>query len=602
MKGHRKLGILEAMRRGWRNPQKRRRVLLLAFAICFVAILLSKESGINRQLGFGSSLRQSFDYAAVSTGNAEQCDFYLAESAIPHGGLGVFTTKPLAKGSPAQAWPDICVYITDASKKRGTEVITHTWQTYRFGAQWLGGHKEPRAACMGLVTIFNSMGMREFASARPSAEKDIIQTNGGLDRNRDPGAGAITQYYGATSMTTRDLDAGSELMLWDDGHGGSEYEKDMSKEDGRHQLNIELAPQPKRPPEWLQKHGMCADNIIVKQATDPSMGRGAFARRYLSKSSVIAPAPLQMFPNREKFSARLDGDARKHYEREEAMMFESEQLLVNYAFQPKESSLLLYPYGPGVGLINHANQKSGKINAKLQWSKHHMNHGTQWLDSSLTLDQFWKMQYPGSLILDVVALRNIREGEEIFIDYGIEWERAWEKYVREWKPYQTPNQKYRYEYPFDAMKKHNDPVKPYRTLSEQETTPYAHNILTVCDTKNASANSPGRKEERMKWRPSEHWPENLTACSILTRIYNATTETYSYEVELWPKEELYGKDLTPKVFVDYDVPHSAIRFVDRPFHSDQHIPTAFRHPIGFPEELTPPFWKNEKKQESQVLG
>jgi hypothetical protein len=98
--------------------------------------------------------------------------------------------------------------------------------------------------------------------------------------------------------------------------------------------------------------------------------------------------------------------------------------------------------------------------------------------------------------------------------------------------------------------------------------------------------------ERTHWQPSLHWPENLAVCNILSRTYNDKAKTYLYEVNLWPNDQHSGRDGTPIVFVDYDVPHMAIRFVDKPFHSDQHIPTAFRHPIGFPKELTPPFWKN----------
>lgn len=519
--------------------------------------------------------------------NNEQCDFYLAESAIPRGGLGVFTTLPLAKGSPAQAWPDICIYLTDASQSKGTEIDTHTWQSYRFGAQWLGGRRGVRAACMGLVTIFNSMGMKEYASARPNADPSLIHTNGGLDRSRDPGAGAITHYYGATSVAIRDLVAGSELMIWDTGHGGDQYALDEVKNDGRSELDIELVPPPVRSPEWLKKHGMCADNIQVRMATDPTMGRGAFAKRFLSKGKVIAPAPLQIYPNRAKFLAPVNDKDRQIREKRLKFKYENDQLFVNYSFQPKGSTLLLYPYGPGVGLINHASKTSGKINAKLRWSDHHTNHGKQWLDSSFSLDQFWKMQYPGSLILDVVALRNISEGEEIFIDYGTEWEAAWKKHVKNWKPYISG--KNDYVYPSDEIARHNDPIKPYRTRLEQETNPYALNLMMVCDTKNWFDN----RKEREKWRPSLKWPEKLAECSVLTRIYDKSTETYLYEVELWPDEELTSENGRPIKYVDYDVPHSAIRFVDKPFHSDQHIPTAFRHTIGFPEELTPPFWKND---------
>jgi len=277
-------------------------------------------------------------------------------------------------------------------------------------------------------------------------------------------------------------------------------------------------------------------------------------------------------------------------EKKRNIKYENDQLLINYSFQPKGSTLVLYPYGPGVGLINHASKTSGKINAVLRWSENHMNHGKQWLDSSFTLDQFWKMQYPGALILDVVALRDISQGEEIFIDYGTEWEAAWEGHVKNWKPY-VSNSTNDYVYPFDEMARHHFPVKPYRTLSEQETKPYAHNLMTVCITRNWSSS----REERQKWRPGRHWPEEIAECNIVKRSYDESTKTYLYEVELWSNyhEEIDGKEIK---YIDYDVPHNAIRFVDKPFFSDQHIPTAFRHPIGFPEELTPPFWKNAKDE------
>jgi hypothetical protein len=41
-----------------------------------------------------------------------------------------------------------------------------------------------------------------------------------------------------------------------------------------------------------------------------------------------------------------------------------------------------------------------------------------------------------------------------------------------------------------------------------------------------------------------------------------------------------------------ELPREAIRFVDRPYTSDIHLPNAFRHPIGIPDELFPDAWKN----------
>jgi hypothetical protein len=47
----------------------------------------------------------------VTTSN--ECRFYLAESAIPHGGLGIFVgAQGLQKGDMV-AVPDICLYVAD---------------------------------------------------------------------------------------------------------------------------------------------------------------------------------------------------------------------------------------------------------------------------------------------------------------------------------------------------------------------------------------------------------------------------------------------------------------------------------------------------------
>ena len=152
------------------------------------------------------SLPQEEDY---------QCDFYLAESSIPHGGLGVFTAITIEEGGATQPQPDLCLYVANARPDKGTEIPTHTWQDWRFGAQWLS-HGKNRAQCMGLVTLFNSMPVKYYASARPKADPDLIYTNGGLYRDKDPGAGAISHFYGSSSMALRDLTPGSELLIWDD--------------------------------------------------------------------------------------------------------------------------------------------------------------------------------------------------------------------------------------------------------------------------------------------------------------------------------------------------------------------------------------------------
>jgi hypothetical protein len=41
-----------------------------------------------------------------------------------------------------------------------------------------------------------------------------VHTNAGLERAKDPGAGAISHYYGIWSQAIRDVEAGAELSKY----------------------------------------------------------------------------------------------------------------------------------------------------------------------------------------------------------------------------------------------------------------------------------------------------------------------------------------------------------------------------------------------------
>jgi hypothetical protein len=129
--------------------------------------------------------------------------------------------------------------------------------------------------------------------------------------------------------------------------------------------------------QHLQETGWCVDNIDIRQATDSRMGRGAFAKRRLSKGTVVAPAPLQCFKDRSIFQDT-----------------KPEQLFTNYCLQPKNSDMIFFPYGPAVGLINHGRKE--RANVEYRWSTNQMHH-KMWLD--LDYRDFWKVVIPGGLIL-----------------------------------------------------------------------------------------------------------------------------------------------------------------------------------------------------------
>jgi hypothetical protein len=339
------------------------------------------------------------------------------------------TTKTGEILDPVGPGGDICIYVPDLKAK--TDFHTHSWAQDVFFGQFEG--RNPRAACEGFATLFNSLpeGVQNSKLVSPR-----VQTNAGLDRNLNPGAGAITHYYGIQSAATDSIPAGSELTI---DYGDFPYDEATTY------------TKPVRPVSWLREHGMCIDNIEIRPAVDPEMGRGAFATRFLRKGTLVAPAPLQTFRKRSDFAEQVP-----------------ESLFVNYNYQPNGMDMMLFPYGPGVNLINHNGKNP---NVALRWSTSEFHH-SDWLN--LPAEEFWNTVHPGGLILDVVALRDIREGEELFMNYGGGWEEAWNKHVQEWQP---PPDSANYVYPAAI-----DETLPLRTVQEQETDPYPQNLATVCIT------------------------------------------------------------------------------------------------------------------------
>jgi hypothetical protein len=241
----------------------RTQVLVLAGVIAsavFLVQFMNGDGGISLfEAGMTStspSLRSRLD--------SLDCRFYLAESAIPMSGLGLYSAIDIPKGAMAQAMMDICIYVADTPKH--TDFHTHSWARDVFFGQFEG--ENPRAACEGFATLYNSMPPGVATSELRSMH---IQTNAGLDRKTHPGAGAVTHFYGVTSEAVRDVSPGDELTI---DYGDMEYEQGKTYKP------------PKRTPEWLRTHGMCIDNIKIMPATDPQMGR-------VSKSRVFYPSFLK---------------------------------------------------------------------------------------------------------------------------------------------------------------------------------------------------------------------------------------------------------------------------------------------------------------------
>ena len=172
---------------------------------------------------------------------------------------------------------------------------------------------------------------------------------------------------------------------------------------------------------WIEENGICLDNIIPKRSTLKQAGKGAFAQRFIQQGTIVVPVPLLPILNKDAldmFDLSDDGNHDVGAKRKVV----GRQLLLNYCFGHTESSMLLCPSSNAI-LINHCSGKNlieGDCtkrgpNAEIRWAKWDKTNKS-WLNASLqTLQRNIENDQRG-LSFDVVALRDIKAGEEVSDD------------------------------------------------------------------------------------------------------------------------------------------------------------------------------------------
>ena len=479
----------------------------------------------------------------------------------------------------------------------------------------------------------------------------------GLHRSRDVGAGAISPYYDRKATTIDSVPAGAELFVdygpeyfssrrkWRHVPLKQDYEEaykflmnfdevykdhlsgsdnstaaNITKEEFwsnmRHQFvasnmkrvanalpetlhDAELAIekgglkhilQEIKSPEWFKKNGKCIDNIRPQPSTIAQAGRGAIATRVISKGDIVISAPLIHIPRGRdifKMYAQNKTDENGDYVRgdSESAIHVGYQLMMNYAFGHPESSMLLTPYGPGAAMINH---NYARANVRLQWSD--PNH--EWYYKPI--EWLEKDDLAGAqLMLDFVATKDIEPGEEVFLDYGESWQKAWDNFVQSCS---LPEDSKDWVSASEMNKVADESYKILRTTKEQQIDPYPSNVEMWCyyNIPLLTEGSP----VTASWEPSEAMPRNHP-CEIVSREDNGESTSYTINF-LEQKSHLGGygnKKKLPGIpkgcsLTVSGMPREAIKFVDQRYSSDIFLPGAFRHEIVVPDNIWPEAWKN----------
>jgi len=421
------------------------------------------------------------------------------------------------------------------------------------------------------------------------------------------------------------------------------------------EMKLALSTTRQRDVEWIEKYGMCVDTIVNKKSTIPKAGRGAFAARNIKAGSLIIPAPLLQIADRSALdmyrTVRDEHTGELTPDGDEVVGF---QLMLNYCFGDFSTSLLLCPSTNAI-LMNHcSHRKIGKgqcgdkgPNAEIRWASWDPLTD-QWLNVTVKeISKMTKAEQRG-LSFDFVAIRDIKTDDEIFIDYGAEWEDAFEAHIEKWEaPVEGDFPSYA---SISEMNKKGD----FRTEPEIKENPYADNVMTACfklsdeydeeddaedeegedfegyenddevifdETDPAQLITSGRhhvltdRTSSSGWyqvRPSIH---KLISYLLLSYFYllktslclafitqpcqilskkKASKGKLVYTVRILSsqasEESGWAKKKQARIFTNF--PKRSIIFVTKKHKSDQFLSNAFRHHIGMSSDMIPDNWKD----------
>lgn len=562
------------------------------------------------------------------------CSLYMAQSSIPNSGLGIFAGKDFVEDEMVDPFPQAVIPLVDIESNpfySMSVLSNYPWSAWSQDAQFESESVNVLYPNLGMLAN-SHLGLANVnQNVKGGKQVDI----GSLDRAKDISTGANTLYRASTFKVSTDhnIRQGEEIfvdygvnyfhhrekkfnMIFPTAENYQEADdivRDFAKrlgdeitekdeedwknmilklEEDTDKIRVAYAlpdsvqdvkyvaevgtarysiPDSMRSLEWLEENGFCLDHIRVGKSTIPYAGNGAFAMKDMKEGSVIAPMPVLPI-SRSLMDIRTKSNANKPNH-----PLPSKQLLLNYCFGHTNSSLLFFPYSSSVHFINHSHDP----NAYIRWS-----------DSDLSaIENFEKpvSQVYSGLIMEVVALRDIRLGEEVTIDYGTEWSQAWDDHVRNWddRIASQPQEEH-----FDAFfnpaliaKELNDDLfKPIRTVQEQEENPYPPCIRIACHSQGHNGTYVYTVQDF----------ENLRYCHIQNRVWKGDQYWYDAKME---SSEFHEHTKVEEEDLVTDVPRYAIRFVTGEYCSDLHFQFGFRHEMGVPHDFYPDIWLDQQQDQ-----
>jgi len=300
-------------------------------------------------------------------------------------------------------------------------------------------------------------------------------------------------------------------------------------------------------------------------------------------------------------------------------------------------------------MTSHINHDATNPNTKIVWATDEQMAHPEWRKKSI---EKWGAKSEAGLSLNFVALRSIEQDEEITIDYGSEWEKAWQKHLRSYNSKNDEGIERAAQHSIatsrrEAIGKHHVPAfelnqlrdlklqtmeegdyeseglrlfcrKPYLEMSGAVTSVINDDDDTILDRSTTKKNNTLKvKRKYFDWNNNEVYP-----CRIRSRYRrsNAGDESeindnhdYRYLVEVFDRSEVNlqlefsdsrrnpvvtnNASITQEYFwaLLFDAPRDAFYFEDQKKHRHHHQTWSFRHDIRIPDDIFPDAWRNNKK-------
>lgn len=592
---------------------------------------------------FTASVIVSAENESSSDDPMKECGLFLAESSIPNSGWGIYTGKDLKKDASIHP-PDLAIQNVDFVdhmflRYKLTGETLPQWKMADY--VWHSSTTFADNDAKRVESVIPGLGMLVMmANSQHPSLNNIIKDLGPQRIQGEGNNGAYTQYQQQFFQARYDVPAGHELFadyeydgdyrftgrsdpLGDDmppltyytaadniGNrskgGNASFAHDMSwdlvtqnttpiilrrlhkalpktKEKAAARtspLNTTAyesssVPNALRPLSWLQEHGLCLDHIEPAPSTIPSAGMGAIAKRFLKQGTVVSPTPvvpiskahLEMILPLSQGHRTLFLDGYNDHE----PVWKGSQLLLNYVYGHPSTSLVFFPYAPVVNLINHKGQEP---NVKLQWSTVNSPIFNQTADELL--------QKPKILMMEIVAIKDIAAGDEVVLDYGDAWQKAWDTHDHsERSPVFVSAWTFQQE-------------SPFRT--EADDTPYPAYIQVFClidfdlATGISEQTETGINQNVYKWRGNDEMV--FTTEAERCHLVKSTVEGVLYRVRL-------EREGVTTIIVE-NVPKEAIHILEKPYTGQQFQRNTFRHEIQLPDEMVPEIWKDQYEETCEL--